>query len=239
MKAIFIYFTMIISLIILSPIILYRYYYYVVKNNKRDYTKIYKLVNGLFAFIMRVAGIKIDVEGSEHLEKVENGFLLVSNHQSYYDIPAASLALRGRGLSFVAKESLRKVWFIAHYMEIMNCLFLDRSSVKAGMKMIKDGNKLLKSGVNLLVFPEGQRTRDGNFQEFKAGSLKLATRVKAPIVPMSISNSYNVNPNDLKMKRGIIKLVIHQPILADEYDDYSPQELNDLVEKTIKDGVTL
>ncbi len=237
MKAIFIYFVVFATLLILSPIVIYRYIKYVKLGKPRDYQSIYKTNVRFFKWILFCAGVKLDVQGIEHLNNLDNGFLLVSNHQSYYDIPAISVMLNTRGVSFIAKDSIKKVPFISMYMQIMNCLFLDRSSVKAGMKMIKDGNKLLQSGINLIVFPEGTRTRDGEFLGFKAGSLKLATRVNAPIVPLSISNSYNINPDDLTMKRGVITITIHQPILAEAYANVSPQELNDTVESIVVGGV--
>lgn len=237
MKAIFIYILVFLTLIVISPIVFYRYIKYIVLKKERDYNKIYKLNIRYFKFIIWCAGVKLDVEGMENIENLENGFLLVSNHQSYYDIPAVSILLGMKGVSFIAKKQIKKVPFIAQYMQVMNCLFLDRSSIKAGLQMIKDGNKLLKSKVNLVVFPEGTRTRDGEFLGFKAGSLKLATRVDAPIVPLSISNSYNVNPNDLTMRSGVIKIKIHPPIFSDEYHSYPPQELNDHVEKIVVGGI--
>ncbi len=237
MKAIFIYFLVIISLVFISPLVFYRYIKYVKLGKARDYQKIYKTNVKFFKWILFFAGVKINVEGYEKLESLNNGFLLVSNHQSYYDIPAVSIMLNSKGVSFIAKDSIKKAPFISMYMQIMNCLFLDRSSVKAGMKMIKDGNKLLKSSVNLIVFPEGTRTRNGKFLGFKAGSLKLATRVNAPIVPLSISNSFNINPTDLIMKSGTITIKIHNPILSNDYENLSPQELNDMVEGIVVGGI--
>ncbi len=237
MKAIFIYVVVFFTLIIISPIVFYKYIKYVKLGKPRDYKSIYVMNVRFFKWILFCAGVHVKVIGIENLNGLENGFLTVSNHQSYYDIPAASVVFNDRGLSFVAKESIKKVPFISQYMQIMNCLFLNRTSVKAGMKMIKDGNNLLKSGVNLIVFPEGTRTRNGEFLGFKAGSLKLATRVGAPIVPISISNSFKINPSSLVMKSGTITITINKPLFSDDYSIYSPQELNDIVEKIVLGGI--
>ncbi len=239
MRALYIYFLVFIHLILVSPVVIYRYIKYVVKGKEKDYQKIYKLTNFVFSSVLRLGSIKYRVEGMENLDNVENGFLVVANHQSYFDIPIISLTLKERGVSFISKESILKVGVISHYMRVMDCLFLDRESVKSGMNMIKDGGKLLKNGVNLTIFPEGTRSDSGVMREFKSGSLKIATRVSAPIVPISISKSYNLHPSSWKMCKGEVIVHIHKPIVVEEYKEMNSNELTSIVETKIKSKVIL
>lgn len=239
MRALYIYFLVFIHLILVAPVVLYRYFVYVVKGKEKDYKKIYKLTNFVFSSVLRLGGIKYKVEGMENLDSVDNGFLVVANHQSYFDIPVISLILKERGVSFISKDSILKVGIISHYMKVMDCLFLNRESVKSGMNMIKDGGKLLKSGVNLTIFPEGTRSDSGVMREFKSGSLKTGTRVKAPIVPISISKSYDIHPESWKMCKGEVIVYIHPAITSEEYSEMNSNELTSIVETTIKSKVIL
>lgn len=239
MRAIYIYLLVVIHLIIVSPVVFFRYWYYVIKGNKKDYKKIYKLSNGLFNSVLKLGQIKYEVVGIENLQNIDNGFLVVANHQSYFDIPLLSLAFKENGVSFISKDSILKAPIISHYMKVMSCLFLDRESVKSGMNMIKDGSKLLKEGVNLVIFPEGTRTKDGNMHEFKAGSLKIATRGKAPILPVSISHSYDLNISALNMKKGKATIYIHPAITFDEYNELDANILNEQVESCVASKVNL
>lgn len=239
MRALFIYLVVAIHLIIISPVVFFRYWYFVLKGNKKDYKKIYKLNNGVFASVLKIGKIKYDVIGMENIDKLENGFLVVANHQSYFDIPLLSLVLRERGVSFVAKKSILKAPIVSHYMQVMSCLFLDRESVKSGMQMIKEGSKLLSESVNLVIFPEGTRSDDGSMREFKSGSLKLATRVNAPIVPISISHSFDLHPSGMKMNKGMATIYIHPAINSEEYNEMKASELNDLVESKVASKVMI
>ncbi len=239
MRALFIYFLVFLHLILVSPVVLYRYVKYVVRGNEKDYIKIYKLTNFVFSSVLRIGGIKYRVEGYENLEHIDNGFLVVANHQSYFDIPIISLTLKERGVSFISKDAILKAWIISHYMKVMDCLFLNRDSVKSGMNMIKDGSKLLKKGVNLTIFPEGTRSDNGQMREFKSASLKIATRAKSPIVPISISKSYDLHTSSWKMHKGEAIVYIHPPITHEDYSEMNSNELGQRIEETVKSKVML
>lgn len=239
MRIILVYTVGIFNIIIRAPKILYRYHKYCNKNSPRDYLNIYKLNNNVFNAVLKAVGASVEVVGEENLEGIENGFLIVSNHQSYFDIPLISTIFERNGVSFVSKDAMLKVPLISKYMKVMNCLFLDRNSTRAGIQMIKDGNKLLEDGVNLSIFPEGTRTKDGSVSEFKAGSLKIATRVNRAIVPVSISHSFDLNPSSKKMCKSDVRVIIHKPITEEVYSNYKPQELNDLVEEVVRNGVEI
>ncbi len=239
MRALFIYFLVFICLLLVLPLVIFDYIYYVVLNKKRNYKRIYRLTNLVFATVLKLGGIKYKVVGMENIDKLDNGFLLVGNHQSYFDIPIISLAFAARGVSFISKDQILKVPIISHYMKVMNCLFLDRESVKSGMDMIKNGSKLIKEHVNLVIFPEGTRSDAGVMREFKTGSLKIATRAKSPIVPISLSKSYDLHPHTWEMHRGEVTIYIHPPVLHEDYQNMSSKELNDFVETTVKSQVIL
>ncbi|MFV0499224.1 MAG: lysophospholipid acyltransferase family protein [Bacilli bacterium] len=239
MRAIYIYLLVIIHLIIVSPIVCFRYFYYIYLNKKKDYKKIYSMTNWVFYSVLKLSRIKYKVIGLENILNIDNGFLVVSNHQSYFDIPVISLALKELGVSFISKSSILKVPIISHYMQVMSCIFLKRDNIKSGLNMIKNGSKLLKNGVNLVIFPEGTRSENGKMNKFKAGSLKIATRGKSSIVPISISFSYNVNPSILKMRRGEIIVHIHKAITSKEYANMNGNDLNNLVEEVVKSKVRI
>ena len=73
--------------------------------------------------------------------------------------------------------------------------------MKQSAQTIIDGIKQLKAGINMVIFPEGTRSKGAPVGEFKAGSFKLATKSKAPIVPVTIDGTYKVmegNKNKIK-----------------------------------------
>ena len=71
----------------------------------------------------------------------------------------------------------------------------------------------MQGGTSLVVFPEGRRTFTGRMNEFKKGAFLLADQLQLPVVPMSISGSFDILPRTGKLLSWHpLKLTIHQPI---------------------------
>ena len=68
-------------------------------------------------------------------------------------------------------------------MRFINCLFLDRKNIKAGLATMNEGTKLLKDGFSIAIFPEGTRSQDEDPHEFKEGSLRPALKAGVPVIP--------------------------------------------------------
>ncbi|HAG04943.1 MAG TPA: 1-acyl-sn-glycerol-3-phosphate acyltransferase [Lachnospiraceae bacterium] len=177
---------------------------------------------------LKAAGVKVEVKGAENIPD-KKGILFVSNHQSDFDI----LVLLGYipvEKGFVAKKELSKIPLLSRWMRTIHCLFIDRSDMKQQAKTIVDGIKLLKEGKNMVIFPEGTRSKGGPRHEFKAGSFRLATKSNAPIVPVSIDGSYKAfeaNPHGY-IRPCTVKLTIHKPIFT---ENLTKEELNELPKK--------
>ncbi|MCK8060008.1 MULTISPECIES: 1-acyl-sn-glycerol-3-phosphate acyltransferase [unclassified Fusibacter] len=182
--------------------------------------------------LLRLAGCKTEITGLEHIP-IEGAALYVSNHQGAFDIPLM-LANIDRPFGFIAKEELAKLPFVSSWMRYLQCVFITRGNPREAIKAINGGVKLLKDGHSLLVFPEGTRSRDGQLLAFKPGSLKLATKSGAPIIPITISGSIHLMKKDsLIIQPATVKITIHPPVLmTDEFKNDTAQ-LATLVESTI------
>ena len=144
--------------------------------------------------LVKLAGGKVTVVGEENLPQT-GPVVFVANHQSNFDIPLILGYIKGKK-GFIAKAETKKIPIVGGWMSYMQCVFMDRSNPRAAIKAIKEGVGIVKSGHPLVIFPEGTRSTDGNVNEFKAGSFKLAMKAEAMIVPITISGSYDM------MKKG-------------------------------------
>jgi len=148
-----------------------------------------KVVQAMFRLILRITGSKIEVRGRERIPA--GAVLYVGNHRSYFDILVGYTSVPDL-TGFVAKKEMLKVPSLSHWMRNVNCLFLDRTDLKAGMKMILDGIEKVKTGVSIWIFPEGTRNENeqlADLLEFKEGSLKIAEKSGCPVVPVAISGT--------------------------------------------------
>ena len=112
--------------------------------------------------------------------------LLISNHQSYLDPPLICLAGR-RYILHVARASLFKNRCLAAFMHSLEAVRIDRHFGKEGLQATLD---MLERGKAVVVFPEGERTFDGEMVPFKPGISLLIKRVKAPIVPVGVAGAF-------------------------------------------------
>jgi 1-acyl-sn-glycerol-3-phosphate acyltransferase len=114
--------------------------------------------------------------------------LLVSNHQSFLDPVLVGLASR-RYLSYLARESLFRNRWLKTLIESLDAIPIDHKGL--GKDGLQATLNVLDRGKAVLVFPEGERTHDGDMHPFKAGISLLIKRVQAPIIPVGLAGAFD------------------------------------------------
>lgn len=152
-----------------------------------------KYIQKVFHVLLKISGVTVDVKGLENIPK--EAALFVGNHSSYFDIIVTGATIPG-GVGFVAKDSLGNIPGLSSWMKRIHCLFLDRKDVRKGLKTILEGADYLKEGYSMCIYPEGTRSTTGELGEFKGGSLKMAQKAKAPIVPVAITGTRDIFENN-------------------------------------------
>lgn len=138
--------------------------------------------------------------------------IFAMNHQSALDIPCAFAALPVN-LRFIAKHVLRWVPFLGWYMEMTGMIFINRANRHQATTSLRKAGERIRAGSNILVFPEGTRTKDGRIQPFKKGPFLLALEAQVPIVPVAIEGAWRALPTGtLRMRPHAIRLKVGQPI---------------------------
>jgi 1-acyl-sn-glycerol-3-phosphate acyltransferase len=151
-------------------------------------------------------------KGAEFIPK-KGGVIIASNHAAYVDPPFLGAA-SSRELYYFAKRELFNNGLFGWLIRKYNAFPITRGSFDR--KGISLAAELLKEGKALLLFPEGTRSRDGNFLEPKLGVGKIAKEAGVPIVPAYIGNSGNLFNTLLKRKRLVI--LFGSPILKSWLD---------------------
>ena len=155
-------------------------------------------------------GSSINVTGLENIPN--EAVLFVSNHQSYFDI-GVFLGYIPKPLGFIAKAELSKIPVLNRWMKEYSCVFMDRSDIKKSARAITEGIEILRSGRSLVIFPEGTRSKCSKMLDFKAGSFKLGTKAKVPIVPVTIDGTCNImEANNGRIRAAQVHVYIHEPI---------------------------
>jgi 1-acyl-sn-glycerol-3-phosphate acyltransferase len=125
-------------------------------------------------------------------------------------------------------------------MKNINCVFIDRSNIKDGLKAIVSSIDLVKKGVSICIFPEGTRNRtDNDILPFKEGSLKIATKSGCPIVPMSINNSEMIFEKHFPwVKKAHVVVEFGKPIYMESLSKEEQKSLAPLVQSKVLEMYT-
>ncbi len=151
--------------------------------------------------------------------------IIVTNHQSMYDIPPIIWYMRKHHPKFVSKKELGKgIPCVSFNLRHGGSVLIDRKDAKASLMEIgKLGAYIEKHNRAAVIFPEGTRSRDGHPKPFKPMGLKMLMK-KAPsalIVPISINNSWKlVRFGKFPMGLGAkVSFDVHEPFENDgDYD---------------------
>ena len=96
----------------------------------------------------------------------------------------------------------------------------------------------MKSGISLVIFPEGTRSQDGHLLPFKRGGLLLAVRTQTPIVPVIISGSWTILPKgDWHIRAGQIEVTVGLPVSVENYRPGTPRALSAHVREVIENNL--
>jgi 1-acyl-sn-glycerol-3-phosphate acyltransferase len=171
-------------------------------------------------FLMFFSGVKVITSGFENFS-VNHPAILVANHQGAADIPVllAYLPVRFR---FAIKKELFTIPFFGWYLRQAGFFSVDREMILSAYKTLETIVAIIKTGESVLIFPEGTRSRDGSLGKFKRGSLMAALKSGAPIVPIALSGSYNIQPRGtLLVNPARVKLSIGKPIYIKTEEEYN------------------
>ena len=190
------------------------------------------------SFCLKRAGIKVKIQGEENLPNCN--CLFVSNHQGYFDIPALIYATN-RPIGFIAKKEILKYKFLSYWMIKIHCVFIDRENIRESMTAINKGAEYLEKGYNIAVFPEGTRSKGPKIGEFKKGSMKLATKSGAPVVPVAINGTYKAREGNKwsLIKPAEITITICKPIYVSELDKEDKANLSEIVKSILEANIIL
>src|SRR3954454_13204718 len=154
-----------------------------------------------------------------HRERMINHgpVILAANHQSYLDPPAAG-SVSDRAIYFLARRSLLDGWFFGWILPKLNVIPVD-SETGRDRTSLKALIRILRAGQGTVIFPEGQRTPDGQLQPAQPGLGLVVAKTLAPVVPMRIFGAYEAWPIHEKWTRpGRVTIVVGEPIHFTEAD---------------------
>jgi len=132
---------------------------------------------------------------------------------------------------------LFKIPIFGRAMRKAGYISIDRYDRESAFKSLDVAAKKIKSGISVLIFPEGTRSRDGKIRPFKKGGFVLAIDSGVPIVPVVIKGTHVImTKGKFRVNPGYVSMVIHKPIDTSVYTRETKEALIESVRRVICDG---
>jgi 1-acyl-sn-glycerol-3-phosphate acyltransferase len=182
---------------------------------------LYWIAWGLLQAILAVFG-RWRVTGLENIPKT-GGVIVAPNHVSYSDPPIVGAALR-RQVRFMAKQELFQIPIMGRIIRNVGAFPVKQRS--ADRAALRQAINLLQAGKVVCIFPEGQRSPDGQLMKAELGIGLVAMKAQVPIIPMALIGSDKLLPPHSFLPR-FTKLVVRigKPIQLDDlYSQGSERE---------------
>lgn len=223
---------MVFSITFIFPLLFFR----IIRQQKAYDKYLYYMARIWARSLVLVAGGRVKVRGLEHLPK-ESNICFISNHQGVFDIPII-MGYVPKPLFFIAKKELMFIPILGFWIAVSRCIFIDRKNKRQSVQAIQKGVDQIKQGYPTVIFPEGTRSQSDTMGEFKSGSLKLALRSNARIVPLTTNGSYKIREE----KKGIIAsaditLTIHPVIDVSTLAEEEKKDLAGRLWKIVNSGL--
>jgi len=179
-------------------------------------------------FMLFATGVRVVARNREKIS-AGTSYIIISNHQSEYDILALVTTL-GIQYRWIIKKELRRVPLFGYALDVSHNIFIDRSNPQKAIESINAGIDRLPPGASVMFFAEGSRSPDGTIREFKKGGFITALDKGFPILPVTVNGSRKVLPKkSLVFRPGVIEVVVGDPI---ETTGLTRDDLPALMEKT-------
>jgi len=167
---------------------------------------------------VRLTGVRVEVEGRDRFDPALT-YIYMCNHTSNLDPPIV-VPLIPRRTSVLVKKELFRVPILGRAMRLGDLVPVDRANREAAIASVERAAVVLRKGLNMTVFPEGTRSRDGKLLPFKKGPFHLALETSFPVLPMTIVGTHELWPKGhFGVTAGVAKVVFHEPIDPRQFPD--------------------
>ena len=181
--------------------------------------------------LIKICGVRVEIEGLERVRDL-GPYVLVCNHQSFFDIFAIGAYMPG-SIRFVGKKELLKIPLVGYALKHGGHVIIDR---QGGGKEIRRAVEIVRKGFSLCVFAEGHRYSDNRVHEFEDGAAWLAVLTKLPAVPMAVSGSGALFPRLAKVvvPGGKMRMTVGTPIPTAKLRSSDRGELTHRLEDAVR-----
>jgi len=184
--------------------------------------------------LLWIAGAKLSVSGVENIPKNKPA-IYVANHCSHLDI-GVLCRVAPVNLHFIGKKELAWMPIVGWYMYITGHIFIDRRDRRKAVTSLRAAALKIKSGKNVIMFPEGTRSKNGELASFKSGAFHLAIDAGVNIIPIHVEGTHEIWPTTKNtITPGNVIVKVGSPIDTSLYTKKTVKELMAITHSAVEE----
>jgi 1-acyl-sn-glycerol-3-phosphate acyltransferase len=189
-----------------------------------EYGRLYPVARAILEPVFKLCW-RIHVDGEEHVPE-QGAAIFCPNHTAAIDSFFLPLALP-RKITFVGKAEYLDDWKTRYLFPAMGMIPIDRSGGSAAERALNTAARVLERGEFFGIYPEGTRARDGKLHRGRTGAARLSLRTGAPIIPVGIVGSRDVQPPGAAVPKPFRAVAVRfgQPVRPERYADRADDRL--------------
>ncbi|HEY6350794.1 MAG TPA: lysophospholipid acyltransferase family protein [Candidatus Angelobacter sp.] len=200
----------------------------------RDVRLLYATGMAVIRTMVWLTGTKIKVEGLDKIDPAGT-YIFMSNHVSNLDA-IILMPLIPRRTSVLVKKEMWRLPVIARAFDLASLVPVERQNRDAAIQSVRRATEVMNQGVNMMLYPEGTRSRDGRLLAFKKGPFHMAAETGFPIVPVTMVNTFEILPKGkFAAKKGTARVIFHPPLDPKTFS--SREEMMEAVSNAIGSGL--
>jgi 1-acyl-sn-glycerol-3-phosphate acyltransferase len=202
---------------------------------ERARQRVVTVLNFFLLHSMRLSGSRLTFRGFDKIPQ-DRPVIIVSNHQSMFDIPVIVYAFRNLNPKFISKIELgRNLPSISYNLRQGKSALIDRSDrAQAVKEIIKVGRLIESTGEAVCIFPEGTRSKTGKMKSFMPAGISALLRA----APSALIVPFVIDGHNRLLKHGAFPLRTFQRITYTVLDSIEPKEYPDQeIVKIVEDRI--
>ena len=162
------------------------------------------IIRNILKFFIKLY-FKVNVKNIEKIP--EAPYVMAPNHQSFMDGLLVVMALNTKQLRetyFFAKAKHVKNWFVRFLAKTSNVIVVDiNDDLKGSLQKLA---AVIRENKNVIIFPEGTRSYDGELNDFKKTFAILAKELNVPVMPVAIDGAFKALPRGKHLPKAGCKI---------------------------------
>jgi len=190
------------------------------------------------SLLVKAAGVSVEVEGLQNVVR-DRSQVFVANHESWFDSFVLGAVLPVP-ITFVSKKGMFRVPVYSYIMRRLRFVCVDRANPRDALKNMDATVALLRSGLSLVVYPEGTTNKTGKLGSFKRGAVLLAARAGVPIVPIAVMGTRKIKlRGSLWIHFGMpTRVIISEPVEVGDVEREEQRAVAERLRAIIEEGLT-